>query len=468
MENTMLTNQDLWGMYAQGIVNAAGLPPSAATSLVLLGDAVPANFYTTATSLGTAPTAQQALAQIYVLGDKLLNHTGFYSASGDSFFSDYATYIDNLAPQGGSLSPSVQAAIIQDQAAVTKANTQYGTTLTAANAAYTQQNPLFPGKWDSFQDFINTTSWSGTVGTAQAAVDAANAQLSTDMTNAYGKNYVAIANAKGVVDQVRHDLVAKTPSTPAEMLISADSGEYVVPAYLPGSLTAFSTWADAAAVGPAHDQKPAVSFTLQQGSASYDFSKSTYFSQTAWGGGNFFFSSGGSSTSSGTNVNVNTAASNFKVEITFQAITTLAITPGAWFDSSLMYAYGNPEQLALPQGQSALIIAMMPTIKITFDAASYQSAYAASQSSSGFGVGCFFGGGSSSSSSSSQSLSQKWDKVTMTVTIAQTQVQPIILGALVTVPTSANVKPAAAIAGASIRRPAAMHLPVSNRRRLAL
>lgn len=35
-------------MYVQGIVNAAGLPPSAVGSLVVMGDAVPANLYTDA------------------------------------------------------------------------------------------------------------------------------------------------------------------------------------------------------------------------------------------------------------------------------------------------------------------------------------------------------------------------------------------------------------------------------------
>lgn len=446
-----LTSQDLWAMYVQGIISAQGVPPSIGSNFILMGTTTVANLYTTGVGLGTNPTTQQALEQIFDLGDALLNPTGVYTPTAHSMFSDYATYIDNLEPQGGQLSPSVQAALVQDQAAVTKATNQYHTDLKAAFADYGTQGQMFPGRWAKFQDFVNTASWGPTLGNDQSAVDGANAQLSTDMTNAYGQNYAAIANAKSLVDQVRRDLVASAPTTPAEMLTSTDSGPYVRPSYVPSSLAAFSDWANSNAVGPAHKMPPSVNISLQQGAATYDFSQSSYFSNTSWNEDFFFFSVGGSSSDSRQALNIDTASSAFKVVITMQGITTVGINRGPWYDSSLMYAFGNPKSLAVPFGPNALVIGMMPTITVYFDANSFQLAQSKCQSSGSINVGPF----TASSGSSSSSLNASWDSTNNSLTINQNQVQPIILGCQVTVPAATPAAPLArrVASGRAVRLP---------------
>ncbi|RKH60850.1 hypothetical protein D7V93_12695 [Corallococcus llansteffanensis] len=416
-------------MYVQGLINAQGMPPGAGANFVLCGTTLTANLATSATSLGQAPTTSQALAQVYTLGDQMLKQVGTYSPSGDSFFSDYATYIDNLKPQGGNPSPSQMAVIKQDQDAVTKATSQQTATMASVYQAYQQQSQMFPGKWTGFEDYVNTTSAGSTLQASQGAVDAANAQLYADMTAAYGQDYAAIARAKSVVDQVRRDLTARTPNTTAEMAITTDAGAMVVPSYVPGSLAQFSTWADTMSVAPARGQPPAVSFTLKAGAQEYDENQSQYFKRTSW---DAFFASG-SSTQGGQALNIDTSASEFRIEITFQGLTTVQLQPGAWYDSSLMYAYRNPQSLSIP---NSLVVVMLPKVTLYLSASDYQMAYQASQQSSGFGVGPFY---STTSSSSSSSLSTNWDDSAKSVTIQQNNVQPIILGMMVTTPSSANV-----------------------------
>jgi hypothetical protein len=77
-----LSTQDLWAMYVQGIISAQGIPPTSANNFILLGTTTVANLYTGGVGLGTNPTTQQALAQIYELGDQMLNPQGVYSPRG--------------------------------------------------------------------------------------------------------------------------------------------------------------------------------------------------------------------------------------------------------------------------------------------------------------------------------------------------------------------------------------------------
>ncbi len=210
------------------------------------------------------------------------------------------------------------------------------------------------------------------------------------------------------------------------MLITTDAGSSVVPAYEPGSLATFSSWVDAAATGPANNQPPAVSFNICQGAGQYDFSSSSYFSRTSWSEDYFFFSRSGSTTTQKEQVNVDTSSASFNVNITFQALTTVTIDPGPWFDSSLMYNYPNSSGLVRP---ISLIIGMMPTVKVTFDAASYQSAQSSYSSSSSFGVGIFgISVGGNGSSSTGSSFKSQWDATALTLTISDESTQPKIIG----------------------------------------
>jgi len=422
--------QDMWEMYVQGIISATGLPGS---NLILTGTTMPATLAISSKAVLPDPTTAQALAQIYSFGDALILPQGFYTDAGQSFFSDYATYIDNLIPQDANPTPSELAALNVAKSNLAAAQTQYSTDFTAAVAAYTEENPLFPGKWANFQAYLNTTSWGSLLNTDQNTVNGTLSQLNTLNTQIFGQDYVAIQANQTVVDQVRKDLIAATPSSPAEMLTSTDAGNFVVPTYIPSSLTTFSSWVDEAATGPANHQPPEVSFTIGQGAAKYDFSESTYFSNTTWGNDYFFYTVGGDSSQQQNQVNVNTSSSSFGVQITFQAVTTVTIGTGPWFDSSLMYSYSNPSGLVAP---SALIIGMMPTVTVTFaDEDSYQTAFSAYSASSSFGVGIFQIPGGSSTSSSSTDLQGAWDTTALSLTISDISTQPLVIGVQVWEPS---------------------------------
>jgi hypothetical protein len=434
-----LSTQDLWAAYVQGIINASGLPGE---SLILTGTAVPADLATSSKQLKPVPKTPQALAQIFALGNAMANPSGFYTLSGQNFFSDYATYIDNLAPQSSTTPTTAQQAqITAFQGDVTTAQNTYDSDLASAAAAYNQQSPLFPGKWPTFQDFLNGSSWGGTLTNDQNAADGYNTQLSTLMTQVFGQDYEAIAQAKKVVDQVRVDLTAKSTSTAAEMKIATDAGDFIVPVYVPGDLGVFSSWVDATLAAAAKKQAPEVSFTVNESAQQYDFSQSTYFSEVDWSENenNFFYSyaASGSSSQQQTQVAVDTSSESFGVAISFQAVTSVAIALGPWYDSSLMYSYANPAGLVVP---ASLLIGLMPTVVVSFDAASYQTAQSAYSTSSSFGVGVFTidGGaaGSGSSGSSGTNLTGTWSSTALTLTIEDTSKQPKILGMTVLEPSS--------------------------------
>ncbi len=200
-----LSTQDMWEMYVQGIIAATGLPGS---NLILTGTTVVADLATTSVAVPPDPTVSQALAQIHTFGDNLLLPQGFYTQAGQSFFSDYATYIDTLEPKNANPTPSEKAALLSAQANLTTANNQISKDFTSASTAYATEGDLLKGRWANFQDFLNTTSWGGVLNTDQNEVNGFNSQLSTLYTQIYGKDYVAINNAKTVVDKVRTDLTA--------------------------------------------------------------------------------------------------------------------------------------------------------------------------------------------------------------------------------------------------------------------
>lgn len=426
-----LSMQDMWGMYVQGIISATGLPGS---NLILTGTTLPATLATSSIIDPPPPTTAQALAQIYSFGDGLLLPQGFYTQTGQSFFNNYATYIDNLIPQGANPTPSQRAALTVVDEEEAAAQEEYSSDLQDAVAAYELESSLFPGRWASFQAYINTTQWGGRLINAQNAVTGAVSRSSSLKTEIFGQNYLAIANNQAVVQQVRRDLIAATPTSPAEMQISTDAGNFVVPTYVPSSLATFSTWVDNTATGPANNIPPEVSFTIRQGAAKYDFSQSTYFSNTTWGSDYFFYWVSGASSQQHNQVDVNTDSSSFSVQVSFQSVTTVQIGTGPWFDSSLMYAYSNSSDLVAP---SALIIGMMPTVKVTFaDETNYQTALNAYSASSSFGVGIFQVPGGTSTSSSSTDLQSIWDATDLSLTISNISIEPLIIGVQVWEPAT--------------------------------
>lgn len=423
-----LTTQDLWAIYANQIATAAGLP-SNPNNFILTGNGMVANFAVGSSALPSVPTKGEALFEVYNLADGEVNQQGIYHPANSNFFNDYATYIDNLTPQGAAPPTPTQTAqmkLIESKLAT--ANKKWNSDLAAADAAWQTQSKLFPGKYPTFQSFLNQTPYGATVNNDMNNVTGLNSQLSTLKSKIFGKSYVAIQTNKTVVDGVRAARNGSTVTGPADMKVTATSGDLIVPTYNPSDLNVFSSWVDGIiAQGPSNLP---ICTTFDTSSAKFDFSKSQYFSQTNWHADLFFFSVGGHSSQSRTQVNIDTSSSQFSLKMCFGGITQVALTRGPWYDSSLMYAYKNPDNLATPV---TLYVAMYPTITLTMDAQSYQSAYSSYNSSHGFGVGAWWvAAGGHSSSSSQVQMSAKWDATSRTVTISPNSVQPVIVGMEVT------------------------------------
>lgn len=424
-----MNNQTLWANYAAGIAKAAGLG-AAPDNLILTGTSEVANLAEKSTMLPSVPTVDQALFQIYSLGDTLVHDKFVYDSAESSFFNNYATYIDNLTPKGAQPPSPTDTAIIKGiKVKLEAANTTWTNDFTKAAAAWKTQSALLPDRYPTFQEFLNDTPWGQTINTDQNAVTAQNSALSTIMTKVYGQDYVAIQNAKTVVEAVRAAKTGSTVSSTAEMLVQATSGKLVVPTYNPSDLDQFSTWVDGiiTAHTPTAPSQQAISFNAATGAGSSAWSNSSYYSHTQFNGGWWFFRSGSSVTHRGSSSTVNTSSSEFSVTFGFDGIQTIDVARGPWFDSSLMYDYPGQE-LSSP---TQLIVGMYPQIELKMDTESYASAKSAYNSSAGFGVGCWWVSSSTQKSSSSANFSAKWDSSSNSLTISPIGVQPVILGMIV-------------------------------------
>lgn len=422
-----MTSEQMWAIYAQGIAQAAGLS-GAPEGFILNGTSDIANFATASAALPktAVPTTQQALYQIYNLANTEVSLQGIYSPVNQQFFNDYATYIDNLVPTGSQNAPTptqtAQLTLLRNT--LSTQTTQYQTDITAAAAAWNTQGTLFPGQYPTFQSFLNQTTWGSTLQTDTAAISGTNSQINSLMTTIYGQDYVAIALAKQTVDGVRTAMTGAAVTSPADMMVAADSGNLIVPTYNPSSLATFSSWVDTVISQHGNDSS-AISISFTANSAQYDFSQSQYFSHTSWSTDYFFFSVGHSSTTSSSQLNIDTTNSDFSLTMKFDAITELDLTRGPWYDSSLMYNYTNPDSLATPV---KLYIGMYPSVTMTMDASDYTAAKSAYQSSSGIGVGIFWiAAGGNSNSSSSLQMSASWNDATNSVTLSSSSIEPVIL-----------------------------------------
>jgi hypothetical protein len=425
-----LDNQSMYSIYVAGLAKAAGLP-STPPNMILCGTSLPACLATSSTALAPVPPVTEALAQVYQLADTELYPQGMYDATTNSFFDSYATYIDNLTPAGSQKAPTPtqQGQINLLKAQLSKATTQYNADLTSAYSAFQQAQTMFPGQYPNFQSYLGQTSWGGTLTSDKNLMDGSNSQLSTLYTAIYGQDYVAISLAKTTVDNIRTAKLGQSTSTPGTMQVQDGGGSMlVVPQYSPGSLSQFSSWVDNTIQQHGNTGEKAVTIGFSSSSTMADFSKSTYFSHTDWNTGFFFWSAGGSSTTSSSQVNVNTSSSQFNMRMGFDAITTLSVGAGPWFDSSLMGQFNNAGGMIRP---TALVIAMYPSITLVMDAASYQSAKSAYNSSSGFGVGAFWASASHQTSTDQYSMQATWNDASNTVTMESQSTTPAIVGMLV-------------------------------------
>ena len=425
----MLNDQNLWCLYAKGVAQAAGLP-SLPDNFVLAGTALPASFAVGSTGLGTAaPTEEQAHAALYMLADGEAHCGGVYDPSGGSFFSVYANYIDNLVPNGGTgLTPVQAAAVALAQKNITAAQATHDADQAKAFTAYSQAQTMFPGKYADFQAFLNQTSWGNTLSSDSAALKAANSKLRAQLSGIYGQSYVAIQTAQSVVDQVRGDLVATNVNTPAEMKVSFDSGDQIVPAYnSTPAYSAIANWVDGviAAVGPNGVPANPKSVTISATSNADSFSATSFAAQTSWSVHRFFWTVHAGAAVARQAMSVDTSHSAFSLTIAFADVKAVTIKPGAWFDSSLLGQMKNADKLLRP---TVVYLAMFPCVTLTMDSSSYAAWKAAYTSSAGVGVGLWCGvSGSAAVQSSGQRSAATFNDASNTVTLRPSDTSPVVV-----------------------------------------
>lgn len=430
----MLTDQNLWYLYAAGLAQACGLP-KLPDDFVVAGTSLPAPFAVGSTGLGAAsPTQEQALGALYQLADGEAHLEGVYAPTGGSFFSVYANYIDNLVPSGGTgMTPVQQSAVALAQKAVSAAAATLDADQDAAATAYGKAVNLFPGKYTDFQDYLNGTAWGGTLAADQAALDGANSKLRVQLSAIYGTSYLAIQNNQAVVDQVRREKTGKTSGTPADMVVSYDSGNQVVPTYNNAvSFGQIAVWVDGqlAAVS-ATGQFPAnKTVSFGSSSAASSFSASSFAAATNWSVNRFFWSASASAAGGRTASSIFTSKSTFNITFGFADLKAVPVAPGPWFDSSLLGAMTNPDQLLVP---TVLYLAMGPSVTMSMDATSYSQAKSAYTSKAGFGVGLWCGvSGSGSFAADGQRCDASFDDSTHSITLRPSDVSPVIVAMTMT------------------------------------
>lgn len=431
MPGQPLSNEDLWSLYATGVAQAAGFATVPA-GFVLCGTSLIADLAVASKALPvtSVPTMQEALFQVYNLANTELTMQGIYSPTQNSFFSDYATYIDGLVPAGSQKAPTeTQAAQMRlFQSELTDANNQYNTDLNAASAAWNQTGNASQAQYPTFESFLNGTNWGAMLTKDTLNATKINTQIQTLLNTIYGTDYRAIQANKAIVDNVRNAMQGSASTGPYDMLVQATSGNLIVPAYSPSDLNIFSAWVDSIIQEHASSGNLNAPATINFAPylAKSSLISSTYFQQTNWAN-NDFFSSAGAGSSFGFPISVNTGDPGFLLQFQFDDITQVSLSRGPWFDPVLTtspYAYPNAGNLSTPVN---LIIGMYPKVRMTLDAASYASAYSAYNSASGFGFGAFWVSASHAAAAGTQAMTASWDNIGNSVLIESASVNPIIL-----------------------------------------
>ena len=158
-------------------------------------------------------------------------------------------------------------------------------------------------------------------------------------------------------------------------------------------------------------------FSFDSKSSTYDYTKTTWQSQT--GVKLFGFISIGSRTETHTQENIFTTTSDYSMDLKFGSQATVSLLQGSWFDAALLVDYKNgpwiknsqfDKGLAHPYGQDGVLplvvtsayVVMNPTITVTLSKTEFTSFYETMSGSfaSGVNLGPFAFGGSASQGTS--------------------------------------------------------------------
>ncbi len=451
----LLTVSDMWAMYIQGLLQGSGLAD--ARQLMLTGTSMPAQLNTE--TLSSPPvTREQALWQIYSLanvmpewGTKTSGGASetvglFYGRSEATYFSQYSSFIRSIKLRGNA-DPAFAAAVRIAQAEYDKAADAWQITYNDAFMAF-QAAP--PGMYATWDDFLKRTPYGRRLQQADATMDAAQIKLDQAMRAAYGPQYDQLALALGLTRDVQSQLAIG--SGQLVMQVENDSGKFPVAQFSPSLLgqgggTGYSAWLDQAISAVAAGLPPEVRVTIDQSAGKYSYSEMTFaangrvtYLPFVW-----FQGSGGY-----TEVNVDTASSEFGIEISMQSVTQVSITPGQWYMGDFVRNYSQPDDFLVgspfnskaiwgPNGlfntqPNGLVIAFRPQVTARFNAESYRRLKRdwEAEASLRVGVGPFFlgiGGGASGSKEDIQ-----WNDQANSFSFTDQTLVPKIIGLTVNTP----------------------------------
>jgi hypothetical protein len=449
---TQLSIADMWAMYLDGLNRGSGLPSP--QGLMLAGTSLPAQLNTETVSVPPI-SPEQALFQIFSLGDNLpewksetSGNTGlFYTRSVVDLFNQYAAFLNSIKLQGDP-DPAVQALVRARRAELDAALTRYTETFTKAFDAF-QKTP--PGMYKDWEDFLKRTPYGGILAQENAAVQNAQTALDQALRQAFGAQAEQLALAMNQVRAVQSQMATGQGSLIMQVKNDVNKA-FPVPSFLPSLLgqgggAGYSAWLDQAILAAAQKQPPEVQIAIRQGSSQFDMSQMTF----AFGGKVSYFpfvwfeASG-----SYTEVKVDTASSEFSIEITMQSVTQVTLQPGQWYMGSMVANFTQPGDFLAdspfaqkpiwgPGGLfntqlTGIVVAFRPGVRASFDRDSYQRLRQdwTASGSLRVGVGPFFLGVGGGASGSKEDI--VWDDAAYTISFTDKTLVPKIIGVRVAAP----------------------------------
>jgi hypothetical protein len=451
----LLTVSDMWAMYIEGLTRASGLP--SARQLMLSGTSLPAQLATESKS-SPPVSVGQALWQIYSLTNVMpewasvtsggtTENTGlFYTRSEATYFNQYSSFIRSIKLRGNP-DPAYAAAARIAQVEYDEAGTAWSKTYSDAYKAY-QATPS--GMYPTWNDFLKRTPWGAKLQQADASMTAAQMKLDQAMRNAYGPQYDQLALALGLVRDVQSQLVAN--SGQLIMQVKNETGEFPVPQFSPSLLgqgggAGYSAWLDTAIANVASGLAPEVRISITQGAGQYDYLQMSFSFD---GKVNYFPFVWVEVDGKYDQVAINTASSEFGIDITMQSVTQVTITPGQWYSGDFVRNYTQPDDFLTgsPFNTKAiwgagglfntqvngLIVAFRPTVTARFDKDSYERVKHSWEANLSLkvGVGQFYLGVGAGASGTKEDI--VWSDETYSLTFTDKTLVPKIIGFLVNTP----------------------------------
>jgi hypothetical protein len=234
--------------------------------------------------------------------------------------------------------------------------------------------------------------------------------------------------------------------------VENDAGKFPVAMFAPSLLgqgggSGFSAWLDQAIRAVANGLPPEVVIKVDQSAGRYDMSQNTFSfnSKVSYFPFVWFEASGSYS-----EVKVDTASSEFGIEITMQSVTQVTITPGQWYMGSFVRDYSQPADFLdgspfhdkgiwgpgglFNTNVNGFVVAYRPKVKARFNAESYSRLKTEWQAETSLrvGVGPFYLGVGAGASGSKESI--QWDDSNYSLEFTDNTLIPKVIGVTVTTP----------------------------------